>query len=596
MLISGFGERPAGTTLAAALLALVALVTFAVPTALAVEQIFDVDETTSTFEAETIDVSFTAVLHPSGIWGTQTTTGTATVHNVIYAADGTVTLDPGAGTIALNDLSIGGMVNISGNGVMNWAGLLDLNLVYTIVEQSLNLNTPVTVPLIGGAFQAATNYEFSGISDGNVTGLINYGIGNQNFSGNGDLGFDGSVVTSGSDLLLAMDSNEPLVVMGELPTLSVDVYDCALVVIGCIFYVNTADITINSFSYNNVTVHLAGTSPDVSGPVCGDGVAEGMEACDDGNVTPGDGCDEFCQLENCGDGIVQASLGEECDDSNTASQDGCSSLCLNEFCGDTVVQAGLGEVCDDGNTISGDGCTDLCAVEFCGDNIVQAALGEACDDGNATSGDGCNSICLPEFCGDNIVQAGLGEACDDGNATSGDGCSDSCQTEICGNGTLDAGEACDDGNAVNEDGCTSACVIEACGDSIVQAGLGETCDDGNAVGEDGCSAACLVEGCGDTVLQTGLGESCDDGNVVSEDGCNAICQLEYCGDSIVQTGLGESCDDGNAASGDGCSDACLTEQPQNPLPALGQWGTLLAVLLMLSAGSFTLMRRRDEVS
>jgi cysteine-rich repeat protein len=493
LMLTLIGGRPAWSKFPGIVLALAAIVALAAPPALAVEQIFDVDETTSTFEAETIDVTFTAILHAAGIWGTQTTTGTATVHNVEYAADGTVTLDPDASTISLDELSIGGMVNISGNGIMNWAGLLDLNLVYTIVEQSLDLNLPVTVPLIGGAFQATTNYEFSGISDGNVTGLINYGIGNQYFNGNGDLTFDGTVETVGPDLVLTMDSSELIVVMGGLPTVSVDIYDCALVIIGCIFYVNTADITINSFTYNNVTIHLEGTSPDLGGPVCGDGVVEGMEACDDGNLVTGDGCDDFCQLENCGDGIVQAGLGEECDDSNTLSEDGCSSICLNEFCSDGVVQAGLGETCDDGNLISGDGCTDLCAVEFCGDSITQPALGEICDDGNAVSGDGCNSICLPEYCGDNIVQPGLGETCDDGNTVSGDGCSAVCVDEACGNGVLDAGETCDDGNQLSEDGCSDVCALESCGDGVLQAGLGEECDDANILNGDGCNDVCLFE-------------------------------------------------------------------------------------------------------
>lgn len=32
-------------------------------------------------------------------------------------------------------------------------------------------------------------------------------------------------------------------------------------------------------------------------PVCGDGVAQGPEACDDGNMAPGDGCSEMCEAE-----------------------------------------------------------------------------------------------------------------------------------------------------------------------------------------------------------------------------------------------------------------------------------------------------------
>ncbi len=35
-----------------------------------------------------------------------------------------------------------------------------------------------------------------------------------------------------------------------------------------------------------------------SGPVCGNTIVEQSEECDDGNTTPGDGCDDFCQVEN----------------------------------------------------------------------------------------------------------------------------------------------------------------------------------------------------------------------------------------------------------------------------------------------------------
>ena len=48
-------------------------------------------------------------------------------------------------------------------------------------------------------------------------------------------------------------------------------------------------------------------------PICGDGLQEADEACDDGNLDDGDGCDRECALEVCGDGIVQTALDEECD-------------------------------------------------------------------------------------------------------------------------------------------------------------------------------------------------------------------------------------------------------------------------------------------
>lgn len=67
-------------------------------------------------------------------------------------------------------------------------------------------------------------------------------------------------------------------------------------------------------------------------PVCGDGVMDGDEACDDGNTVDGDGCSSVCTIELpvCGNGIVET--GETCDDGNTMNGDGCSSVCICEPC------------------------------------------------------------------------------------------------------------------------------------------------------------------------------------------------------------------------------------------------------------------------
>jgi cysteine-rich repeat protein len=62
--------------------------------------------------------------------------------------------------------------------------------------------------------------------------------------------------------------------------------------------------------------------------ICGNGVLEGIEECDDGNTMSGDGCDANCTRTRCGNGIVTA--GEQCDDGNTIPGDGCSALCRVE--------------------------------------------------------------------------------------------------------------------------------------------------------------------------------------------------------------------------------------------------------------------------
>lgn len=46
-------------------------------------------------------------------------------------------------------------------------------------------------------------------------------------------------------------------------------------------------------------------------PICGNGIIEDGEICDDGNTDPGDGCDGQCQDEGCGNGRLDD--GEACD-------------------------------------------------------------------------------------------------------------------------------------------------------------------------------------------------------------------------------------------------------------------------------------------
>lgn len=199
---------------------------------------------------------------------------------------------------------------------------------------------------------------------------------------------------------------------------------------------------------------------------CGDGVKESGEACEDGNNTPGDGCDPMCKPEatKCdNDGVKED--GEACDDGNAANTDACLTSCNVPSCGDGFeFAAPLGtEECDqgadNGNTKA---CTLACKLATCGDNFVQAGV-EDCDDGEM-NGDtaACTSQCKNATCGDGFVQAGE-EACDDGNAAEDDACAFDCKNTFCGDGTKQApngdgiDEACDDGNTDETDDCGAQC-------------------------------------------------------------------------------------------------------------------------------------------
>lgn len=62
----------------------------------------------------------------------------------------------------------------------------------------------------------------------------------------------------------------------------------------------------------------------------------------------------------CGNGIVET--GEECDDGNSSNADSCLNTCQDADCGDGYVWSGT-EECDDGNNVSGDGCSAACQTE-----------------------------------------------------------------------------------------------------------------------------------------------------------------------------------------------------------------------------------------
>ncbi len=95
----------------------------------------------------------------------------------------------------------------------------------------------------------------------------------------------------------------------------------------------------------------------------------------------------------CGNGVVEE--GEECDEGDANSDNGaCTSTCAAATCGDGLVHDGV-EVCDDGvNNNSYDGCASDCMAlgPFCGDGMLNG--GEPCDDGNEEFGDGCNPDCV----------------------------------------------------------------------------------------------------------------------------------------------------------------------------------------------------------
>lgn len=119
---------------------------------------------------------------------------------------------------------------------------------------------------------------------------------------------------------------------------------------------------ICTFQFSDAQNHTATLKAALYTPaLCGDGIVQAPEVCDDGNQIPNDGCSNSCTLPKCGDGIVQTT--EECDDGNQVVADACTNSCKLPKCGDGIIQAGIGETCDDSNAVDGDGCSSKCVVE-----------------------------------------------------------------------------------------------------------------------------------------------------------------------------------------------------------------------------------------
>src|SRR5438874_2360150 len=68
-----------------------------------------------------------------------------------------------------------------------------------------------------------------------------------------------------------------------------------------------------------------------------------------------------CGSALCGDGLLEE--GEGCDDGNNDNNDACPSTCHAARCGDSFLELGV-EECDDGNLLDGDGCDATCVQEL----------------------------------------------------------------------------------------------------------------------------------------------------------------------------------------------------------------------------------------
>ena len=291
--------------------------------------------------------------------------------------------------------------------------------------------------------------------------------------------------------------------------------------------------------------------------VCGDGILQTGESCDDGNTTNGDCCSSTCQFESAGT-VCRASAGQ-CD-----VQEVCDGA---GFCpADIVVPNGTS--CNDGNSCTQ---TDACSAGLCnGTNpIACAPLDQchvagtcdpatgACSNPNAADGTTCSD-------GDSCTQT---DTCQTGTCTGASPvvctATDQCHiagtcdpaTGVCSNPNAADGTTCSDG-----DGCTQTdtCTAGTCSGAnpvtctaLDQCHVAGTCD--SATGT--CSNPTVADGtaCDDTdaCTQTDACQAgaCTGSNPIT---CTASDQCHVAGTCDPATG---TCSDPAAADGTLCDDA-----------------------------------------
>ncbi len=182
------------------------------------------------------------------------------------------------------------------------------------------------------------------------------------------------------------------------------------------------------------------------GAVCGDGVVEPPETCDDGNSVPGDGCSGVCQVEPgyacptpgkpcvkvwvCGNGVVDP--GETCDDGNTQSGDGCSSTCQIEAgwqCPDTPSELALPPAASASRSVRRRRRRERRAVRRRQHRLRRRLQRDLHARARLRRARPPDMPCVDRRSAATASRRRAARQCDDGNTISGDGCSSTCQVE-----------------------------------------------------------------------------------------------------------------------------------------------------------------------
>jgi cysteine-rich repeat protein len=301
--------------------------------------------------------------------------------------------------------------------------------------------------------------------------------------------------------------------------------------------------------------------PDSIAYICGNGVLDPNEQCDDHDTMLDTVCDATCHF-TCGNGVVDTSVGELCDTGIAAGAGACPDSCddADPCTSDVLDSSACTANCVHAaitSTINGDGCcptganatTDSDCSAACGNGVLEP--GELCDTAIASGAGACPTSCNDGLVctTDTLVGAGTCQAACMHTAitmpANNDGCcpaganstNDNDCIAVCGNGIKEPSETCDtgitsgagscptacsDGNACTTDTlgnpgtCQAVCVFPAITMPINNDGC---CPTGaNANNDNDCAPRC-----GNGVVEAG--EQCDDGNMINTDACRNNCTL-----------------------------------------------------------------------